>query len=270
MRKVRVPNDQLPPADWLAEAEAASAALAEATTDAEREAVIEAKQKIWRDDRIRNWLLGLFHSKCWYSEAQEAVSAYHVDHYRPKGQVTDVGRLHPEPGYWWLAFRWQNYRICGQLINVKKNDVFPLVSGHRATPGVDGSLQLEAPALLDPTTDDARLISFEMDEDGCRAVPIGGADEEDSCRAVTTIEVIGLNRLDRLNRKRADVWEECREKLATYEAASGEPLAMKRLQRALIVVDLKKRVAYESELSSVAEACIRKVGSELVCAQVFG
>jgi hypothetical protein len=89
-------------------------------------------------------------------------------------------------------------------------------------------------------------------------------------RVLTTIEVIGLNRLDRLNSKRADVWEECREKLASYAAAAGEPLAMKQLQRALIVLDLKKRVAYESELSSVAEACIRKVGSEVVCAQVFG
>ncbi len=270
MRKIRVPTDQLPPEDWLADAEAASTALTEAKTDAEREAIIEAKQALWRDDRIRNWLLGLFQSKCWYSEAQEAVSAYHVDHYRPKGRVTDVGRANPEPGYWWLAFRWQNYRICGQLINVKKSDVFPLVSGHRATPDAAGSIKLEAPALLDPTTDDARLISFDMDEDGCRAVPSGGADEGDRARVETTIEVIGLNRLDRLNRKRAHVWEECREKLATYAAASGEPPAIKTLQRALIVVDLKKRVAYESELSSVAEACIRKVGSEMVCAQVFG
>jgi hypothetical protein len=270
MRKVRVPEGQLPPADWLAEAEAACAELANAKSEAERNAIIEAKQKLWRDDRIRGWLLGLFHNKCWYSEAKDAVSAYHVDHYRPKGRVTDVGRVNPEPGYWWLAFRWQNYRICGQLINVKKNDVFPLVSGHRAAADDAGSLSLEAPALLDPTTDDARLISFEMDEDGCRAVPSGGADEEDRDRVVTTIEVIGLNRLDRLNSKRADVWEECREKLASYAATAGEPFALKRLRRALIVVDLKKRVAYESEFSSVAEACVRKVGSELVCAQVFG
>ena len=160
MRKVRVPTDQLPPADWLAEAEAACVALAKAKTDAERDVIIEAKQKLWRDDRIRNWLLGLFHNKCWYTEAQEAVSAYHVDHYRPKGRVTDVGRVHPEPGYWWLAFRWDNYRICGQLINVKKNDVFPLVSGHRAMPGDTGSLRLEAPALLDPPRQSAKASRY--------------------------------------------------------------------------------------------------------------
>jgi hypothetical protein len=270
MRKVHIPKEKTPPADWLADAEAASAALAGAANKAERDAIIEANQKLWQDNRIRNWLLSLFHDKCWYSEAHDSVSAYHVDHYRPKGQVTDVGRANPEPGYWWLAFRWQNYRICGQLINVKKNDVFPLVCGHRATPDKADSLALEAPALVDPTTDDARLISFDMDEDGCRAVPSGGADDDDRNRAITTIDVIGLNRLDRLNRKRANVWEECREKLVSYVAASGEPGPMKQLRRALIILDLKKRVSYESELSSVAEACIRKVGSEMVCAQVFG
>lgn len=270
MRKIKIPHGHTPPDDWLAEAQEASAALADAKTEAERSALIEKHARLWRDARIRDWLLGLFHNKCWYTEAQEAVSAYHVDHYRPKGQVTDIGRTNPEPGYWWLAFDWQNYRICGQLINVKKSDVFPLTEGHRATPDVPNSLKLEAPALIDPTTDDARLISFEMDEDGCRAVATVGADADDCARVDATIEVMGLNRLDRLNQKRADVWRDCEEKLTRYEAAAGEPQALKTLTRAMILEDLRKRVKYESELSSVAEACIRKLGSELVRAKVYG
>lgn len=270
MRKVIIPTKLTPPADWLADAQAATDALAAAQNEAERDAIIEQKERLWRDTRIRDWLLNLFHNKCWYTEAQESVSAYHVDHFRPKGRVTDVGRTNPAPGYWWLTFKWENYRICGQLINVKKSDTFPLINGHRATADAPESLKLEAPALLDPTTDDARLISFEMDEDGCRAVPIAGADEEDCARVLTTIDVIGLNRLDRLNRKRADVWDKCREQLASFAAASQEPPALKKLRRALIIEDLKERVGYESELSSVSDACIRKLGSEMVIAQVFG
>lgn len=270
MRKINIPAGATPPADWLADAHVANEELAAAKTEAEREALIEKNAQLWRDIRIRDWLLSLFHNKCWYTEAKEAVSAYHVDHYRPKGRVTDVGRTDPQPGYWWLTFKWENYRICGQLINVKKNDVFPLVSGHRATSDEPDSLKLEAPALLDPISDDARLISFEMDEDGCRAVPMPGADDGDRARVMTTIEVIGLNRLDRLNQKRADVWEGCREQLASYDAASLEPLALKQLQRALIIAELRKRVRYESELSTVAEACIRKLGSEVVKAQIYG
>ncbi len=270
MRKVLIPDGATPPSGWLAAAQAVSDELTAATNEAERDAIIEKHEKLWRDPLIRDWLLGLFHNKCWYTEAQEAVSAYHVDHYRPKGRVTNVGRADPEPGYWWLTFKWENYRICGQLINVKKNDMFPLLSGHRATADESGSLKLEAPALLDPTTDDARLISFEMDEDGCRAVPMPGADGEDRARVEITIEVIGLNRLDRLNQKRADVWEECREQLTSYEAASQEPPALKKLRRAHVIAELKKRVLYERELSSVAEACIRKLGSEVVKAQIYG
>lgn len=270
MRKILIPMGQTPPQDWLDEAQRVTDALTAAKRDDERDALIEQYSRLWRDYRIRDWLLGLFHNKCWYTEAQEAVSAYHVDHYRPKGQVTDIGRIKPEPGYWWLAFNWQNYRICGQLINVKKSDVFPLMEGQRAMHDIPRSLKLEAPTLIDPTTDDARLISFEMDEDGCRAVPMPGAEEEDCGRVEATIEIIGLNRLDRLNQKRADVWRDCQEKLTSYEAAAQEPLALKQLKRALIIGDLKKRVRYESELSSVAEACIRKLGSELLKAQVHG
>lgn len=270
MRKILIPIGKTPPQDWLDDAKSVTNKLKTAQNDSERDLLIEKHEKLWRDVRIRDWLLGLFHNKCWYTEAQEAVSAYHVDHYRPKGQVTDIGRTNPEKGYWWLAFDWQNYRICGQLINVKKSDVFPLVKGHRAIHDEQESLRLEAPELIDPTTDDARLISFEMDEDGCRAVPMPGADEGDCKRVESTIEIIGLNRLDRLNQKRADVWRDCQEKLTSYEAVSQEPQALKTLQRAIIINDLKKFVRYESELSSVAEACIRKLGSEIVRAQVYG
>jgi hypothetical protein len=270
VRKVHIPEEQTPPQAWLDEARGVTAALAAARTEQERDALIAQHERLWRDERVRGWLLSVFHNKCWYTEAQEVVSAYHVDHYRPKGRVTDTGRTRPEAGYWWLAFDWRNYRICGQLINVKKSDVFPLVQGHRAAHDAPGSLRLEAPTLIDPTTDDARLISFEMDEDGCRAVPTPGADEQDCARVDATIEIIGLNRLDRLNQKRADVWRECQEKLAIYEAAAQEPPALRALQRALIIAELKKRIRYECELSSVAEACIRKLGSEVVRAQVYG
>tara|TARA_R110000850_G_scaffold258078_1_gene384540 strand:- start:863 stop:1681 length:819 start_codon:yes stop_codon:yes gene_type:complete len=269
VRKILIPKGQTPPLDWLSEADRVTVGLGEATNEDERDELIEKYARLWRDDRVRDWLLGLFNNKCWYTESKEGVSAYHVDHFRPKGKVTDIGRLNPEAGYWWLAFKWTNYRICGQLINVKKSDVFPLVNGHRATYDMPESLELEAPTLIDPTTNDARLISFEMDEDGCRAVPMPGAEEEDCLRVDATIEIIGLNRLDRLNQKRADVWRYCQEKIASYESYAQAPLALKQLHRALILNDLRECVKYESELSSVAEACIRKLGNEVIKAQVM-
>ncbi len=268
MRQILIPTGACPPADWLAKAQAVEAALRAAQTEEERDALIEKHKSLWRDPRVLGWLLSLFNNKCWYSEAEESVSSYHVDHFRPKGRVTDVGRTAPEAGYWWLAFDWTNYRISGQLFNVKKSDVFPITSGHRAAADDPHSLKLEAHALIDPLTPDACLISFEMDEDACLAVTMPGADQEERRRAEITVDVIGLNRLDLLKQKRGEVWKDCREEVASYEAAAGEPPCLKRLRRAMVVSTLAKRTSYGKEFSSVSEACIRKLGSELLRTQI--
>jgi hypothetical protein len=269
MRKVIIPQGATPPADWLQEAEQLTAELRAALNEDERKTIIDKHQKLWRDNRVRDWLLGLYHNKCWYTEAQEVVSAIHVDHYRPKGRVTELDKSEHD-GYWWLAFDWTNYRMCGQLINVKKSDYFPLGEPQRATPDNPASLKLEATVLIDPITDDARLISYEMDEDACIAVPAEGVDDSEEKRATAIIDILGLNRLDRLNQKRADVWRKCRDSIADYSSAANEPQCLKTLRQALAVKALKEMVGYEQEFSSVAEACLRKTAPEPIRAKVSG
>jgi len=92
-----------PPQDWIDEAEQVTTALRAAVDEATRKAIINDNKILWRDDRIRNWLLKQFANKCWYTEAYESVSSIHVDHYRPKGRTTDLEGTKCE-GYWWLAF----------------------------------------------------------------------------------------------------------------------------------------------------------------------
>ena len=230
-------------------------------------AIIEANEGLWRDDRIRNWLLGLFNNKCWYTEASESVSAIHVDHYRPKGKASELDGSEAE-GYWWLAFEWTNYRISGQLINVKKRDVFPIAEGARANPDDPLSIKFEAPVLIDPLTDQAWLVSYEKDEDGCIAVAAAGIDEADKLRAEKTIDILGLNRLPRLNAKRAGVWDGCMQVLADYKGASLDPQVFKVIYQAKAVTQLRQMTRYDEEFSSIAEACIRKMAPEPVRAQV--
>lgn len=268
MRKVRIPEKAAPPIEWIKKAEAATQELREAKTDDERKAVIEKYEGLWRAEAVRNWLLTLFHNKCWYTEAKDSVSAIHIDHYRPKSRVSDLER-NQRDGYWWLAFDWRNYRICGQLINTKKNDVFPLGEGQCATVDDPNSLKLEAPLLIDPITDDARLISYEMDEEGCRATPIDGIDEAEQHRADSTIEILGLNRLDRLNQNRADVWRKCANKIGNYASASQEPQALRTVLQAKAIIALREMIGYEEEFSSVAEACIRKTAPPAVQAKIY-
>lgn len=265
MRRVIIQGT--PPADWITDADAVTARLHAATSKAEREQIIKEKEGLWRDNRIRNWLLKQFKDKCWYTEAQESVSSIHVDHYRPKGRAKDLDGTECE-GYWWLAFDWQNYRICGQLINVKKVDVFPIVEGARANCTDPVSLKLEAPLLIDPLTDEARFITYERDEDSCMAVPAAGIHESEEYRAEHTIDILGLNIRDRLNRKRADFWDQCLMAITEYKSATG-PQALRTVAKASAANRLKQMVAYSAEFSSVAEACVRKNAPESLVALIF-
>ncbi len=158
------------------------------------------------------------------------------------------------------------------MINTKKSDVFPLFEQPRAEVSWSGAqLDTEAIVLIDPKTDDARLISYEMcEEDGCIAVPSGGIDDDDLFKAEQTIEILGLNRLNRLNTKRGKKWNECLMEIANYNGAlSNGYRHQKKLFRASAVSKLQNYIKYESEFSSVAEACIRKCAPEPLVAQVF-
>lgn len=268
MRKVIITGT--PPQDWIDEADAITLQLVAAPNEDARKVILDANEGFWRDDRIRDWLLSQFANKCWYTEAEESVSPLHVDHFRPKGRVTNLDGSH-ENGYWWLSFNWKNYVIAGHLINSKKSDYFPLVEGARATENcAEPQLKLEATLLIDPLTDQARLISFERDDDGCVAVPAGGIDDAENHRAEHTIDILGLNRLDRLNQKRGKCWDECMMEIANYKGASSHGVhALALLTRASVIIRLKQKIKYEAEFSSIAEACIRKKASEPIVASVF-
>jgi len=270
MRKVVITGT--PPADWVTEADAITAQLQQAANETERKAIIEANEGFWRDNRVRDWLLAQFSNKCWYSEAEESVSPIHVDHFRPKGRVRNLDGSH-EQGYWWLTFNWKNYVIAGHLINSKKSDLFPIVEGESRAPVncTEVQLRLEGAVLIDPLTDQTRLISYDRDDDGCIAVLAGGIDcELDKFKANKTIEILGLNRLDRLNQKRGKTWDDCLTLISEYKGASAHGAqALIWIMKQGAIANLKKKVIYEAEFSSVAEACIRKKAPEPVIAAVF-
>ena len=266
MRRVVIKGE--PPQSWIDKAAAVAMQLTNATDENHRQEIIKAKEFLWRKGEIRDWLLKQFNDKCWYSEARDSVATPQVEHFRPKGRVKDLDGKYSE-SYWWLAFDWRNYRIAGQRINAKKQDFFPLSGNLRAAPHDQEALRFESPVLLDPTTDQTRLVSYEK-ENGeiCKAVAAAGIDDGDAYRAETTIDILGLNEIPPLFRKRAAYWDQCEMAIAEYKSASG-PQVLKWVRRASALSKLKSMVTYEAEFSSVAEACIRKKAPESVIASVF-
>ena len=107
-----------------------------------------------------------------------------IEHFRPKSSVRQT-RQQPKirPGYYWLAYCWENLLvICGGC-NVKKSDLFPLEDPSRRARSHHDDITAEDPLLVDPSSSNPRLdIRFKSD------APIGITK-----RGRTTIKLLGLD-----------------------------------------------------------------------------
>lgn len=137
------------PAGWLVRAQAAKDAVANGADPNDHGAV-------WRD--LKDGLAHLLHDKCWYCESYVDRSDNAVDHFRPKGRVSDA--TNPHTGYRWLAFDESNYRYACTYCNSRRKDLengtvggkadrFPLVNEAQRVYNI-GSVAAEQPLLLDP------------------------------------------------------------------------------------------------------------------------
>jgi uncharacterized protein (TIGR02646 family) len=138
---------------------------------------------------VKNALIMAQHGKCAFCESQIRHIAHgDVEHFRPKGGVRqrDTDPLE-QPGYFWLAYVWQNLFLACQLCNQSfKKNLFPLADPARRARSHLDDLGAEAPMLIQPADEEpTALIGFREEI----AFPI-----DDNPRARTTIEVMGLNR----------------------------------------------------------------------------
>ncbi len=134
--------------------------------DDQRSKAIDDNSNKWSALKEDLWKLG--DMKCWYSETTIECNLAEVEHFIPKKRVT--GERHP--GYWWCAFKWENYRIAHPLVNKRLTDYqtgklggkgcyFPLRDGcPRAT--CEEEQINEKPVLLDPVlVSDCDLVVFD-------------------------------------------------------------------------------------------------------------
>lgn len=160
------------PAEWLSKVATLQGELELLTTPKARADFIKSKASVWGE--IKSQLMEFSHDKCWYSEAPDAVSDMHVDHFRPKGRALDEDKTEHD-GYAWLAFDWKNYRIAGSYPNSPhtdaagvtrgKWDFFPLVKGCVRGTWDARDTSKEICLILDPTKkSDPKLMTF--DESG--------------------------------------------------------------------------------------------------------
>jgi hypothetical protein len=184
-------DDLVLPDNWLARANEAACAVSNG-------ADLKAFGHIWRD--LKDGLSDLFpNKKCWYCESTVERADNAVDHFRPKGRVSDA--TNPHSGYRWLAFEPSNYRYACTYCNSRRKDLqngtaggkadrFPLLNEDARLYG-PGSLSQESPTLLDPCElNDWELIGCQR-ENG-KACPTS-QEQTERHRAEVSIDVYHLN-----------------------------------------------------------------------------
>ena len=249
-------DGKTPPEDWQRRAKAVAEELDNADTREERQAIIKRNQTLWGE--LKEWLLGLSHNKCWYTEARNDSSHFEVEHFRPKNWKDDTFE-----GYWWLAFEWTNYRICGNAPNRKKGAYFPLRPGsQRASSENRPLVEDEVFTLLDPIDyADPLFLSF---HEGVDCIPSPGCDGWERERAEISIERYGLNSLPQLREGRQKVWQECRDIIDELK-----DLHIKNQQgptatcRAIIkekTKQLRSKIKFDQPFSAVARECLNASG----------
>lgn len=222
---------------------------------AARNKIIDDNSALWGE--IKDWLLSLSHKKCWFSEAKDCFNHWHVEHFRPKKSARDADGTTSD-GYWWLAFDWTNYRICGGVGNTKKGTYFPLRPATNRIPPF-GDIRLEDPLLLDPAdVDDPGLLGFDV-EGRARAAP-GVTHPWELERVAFSVTRLKLD-YGPLESGRRTVWADCwarietyLDELSKYHADQQNAYAKAGFKQAMR--DIRSMLEPDQQFSAVARACI--------------
>ncbi len=169
--------------------------------------------------------------KCGYCEARVTASAPgDVEHYRPKSELKEAlaqGKRRPppkrrdrtrkfgtpqKPGFWWLAYTWNNWLFaCTHCNSAWKGNQFPVDGARPAM--VEGCEANDKPLLLNPFDDPSPEARFRYFGDG----EVEGRDDH----ARATIEVCGLDRWDLVD-ERGRVAQSLLRTLADFPVAVAE------------------------------------------------
>lgn len=216
---------------------------------------ISARSAHW--GKLKDWLKVLSHGKCWFSEVQDLYSHYDVEHFRPKAKSKAIDGTERD-AYWWLAFDYTNYRLCGNVGNRKKGNWFPLREGSLISCYQIQNEESEEPYLLDPAdANDVSLVSF--DEEG-KVIPSPGASEWEIKRVTETIKRLKLNECNELAEARRRVWLEVSAEIDEYIkykarcCNGGNPVAREKVRTHCS--NIRNMTLPEAELSSVARWCV--------------
>ena len=120
----------------------------------------------YNDRVVKDVLIEMHHWKCCYCEAKKYERGeLQIEHFRPKGAVRQsVDDRNEYPGYYWLAYSWENLLLACQACNTKKGTKFPLSNPDQRARSHHDDLKIEQILFVNPAEDDPRdHIRFQND-----------------------------------------------------------------------------------------------------------
>jgi uncharacterized protein (TIGR02646 family) len=167
------------------------------------EKVFAFDSAIYGHTEVKTALITAQHGKCAFCESQVThISQGDVEHFRPKGRFRQrAGDSLERPGYYWLAYTWENLLFACQLCNqrYKKNE-FPLSNPAKRARSHRDDVSVEQPLFVDPSSGEDPAASLSFREE----VPF-----HRNKRGKETIRALGLTR--------APLQEKRKERLDTLE-----------------------------------------------------
>lgn len=203
---------------------------------------------IYGHSEVKNSLIELQDYKCCFCESKIGHISYgDVEHFRPKGGwIQDTETLN-QPGYYWLAYAWDNLLLSCQKCNQRyKRNFFPLVNN--ATRNINTrDISAELPLFINPVNENPEdFISFNEE------IPIA---IDENIRGVETVNKLRLDR-ELLNEQRRQKLNMLRD---IYDLAKGYPeTPQKGNARNKVQKYLDESKLDETEYASMMRAFFRK------------
>jgi len=156
----------------------------------------EFKQIIYGDPSVKAALVDAQHKKCCFCESKVGDDG-DIEHFRPKAasRQSKGGRL-IRPGYYWLAYNWDNLLLCCGPCNQRhKRNLFPLSNPDYRARTHHEAIELELPMFINPASvEPEEHIMFR------REIPFAATG---SSSGKCTIDALQLDR-EILNERRRD------------------------------------------------------------------
>jgi uncharacterized protein (TIGR02646 family) len=208
---------------------------------------------IYRSRPVKTLLFDLHHGKCCYCETRLPPEHLHVEHFRPRGGVRqELDQEEDElPGYYWLAYRWENLLLaCFACNSSHKKTFFPLANPENRARSHNDDVTRERALFVDPVVQNPRLhITFEYE------TPDGQTPE-----GRKTIEGLGLRRA-RLREDRLEKLSHINAFLWFLEAAAARPTDADLQAKAEVATKFIKCAKLpEAEFSSMVTDYVTPLG----------